>query len=42
MDEDLTQYGIVWGAGGTAQTVFPISPEELIAISGAELADVKQ
>ena len=42
MDEDLTQYGIVWGAGGTAQTVFPISPEELIAISGADLADVKQ
>ena len=42
MDEDLTQYDIVWGAGGTAQTVFPISPEELISISGAELADVKQ
>ena len=29
MDEDLMQYDLVWGAGGTAQTVFPIAPEDL-------------
>ena len=42
MDEDLMQYGTIWGAGGTAQTVFPISPEALLHISGASLEDIKQ
>ena len=42
MDEDLMQYDLVWGAGGTAQTVFPIAPEDLRVLSEAELADVKQ
>jgi|TARA_Y100001960_G_scaffold203690_1_gene212756 prolyl-tRNA editing enzyme YbaK/EbsC (Cys-tRNA(Pro) deacylase) len=42
MDEDLMQYGLIWGAGGTAQTVFPITPSELLEISGATLADVRQ
>jgi prolyl-tRNA editing enzyme YbaK/EbsC (Cys-tRNA(Pro) deacylase) len=36
------QYETIWGAGGTAQTVFPISPAELLEISGAALADVRQ
>tara|TARA_B100001996_G_scaffold153471_1_gene116757 strand:+ start:117 stop:245 length:129 start_codon:yes stop_codon:yes gene_type:complete len=42
MDEDLMQYDIVWGAAGTAQTVFPIAPQELMEVSGALLGDVKQ
>ena len=42
MDEDLMQYGLVWGAGGTPQTVFPITPQELRDVSGALLGDVKQ
>ena len=42
MDQDLMQYGLIWGAGGTAQTVFPITPKELLEISGATLADVRQ
>jgi|TARA_B100000676_G_C17822153_1_gene703213 Cys-tRNA(Pro) deacylase len=42
LDEDLMQYELVWGAAGTAQTVFPISPDELISLSGATVADVKQ
>ena len=42
MDEDLMQYGRVWGAGGTAQTVFPIAPEDLRSLSEAELADGTQ
>ena len=42
MDEDLMQYDLIWGAGGTAQTVFPITPKELLEISGATLADVRQ
>ena len=42
MDEDLMQYEVVWGAGGTSQTVFPITPRELRDVSGALLGDVKQ
>ncbi|MAB36159.1 MAG: prolyl-tRNA editing protein [Euryarchaeota archaeon] len=42
MDEDLMQYEVVWGAGGTSQTVFPITPQELRDVSGALLGDVKQ
>ena len=42
MDEDLLQYDIVWGAGGTPQTVFPITPDELLRLSRAAIADVKQ
>ena len=42
MDEDLMKYDTIWGAGGTAQTVFPISPEALRIISGASLEDIKQ
>ena len=42
MDEDLMQYDLVWGAAGTAQTVFPITPEKLREVSGAKLGDVKQ
>ena len=42
MDEDLMQYDLVWGAGGTPQTVFPITPEQLRVLSGATVEDVKQ
>ena len=42
MDEDLLQYETVWGAGGTPQTVFPITPDELLRLSGAVIGDVKQ
>ena len=42
LDEALMQYELVWGAGGTAQTVFPITPDELLRLSGATVADVKQ
>ena len=42
MDEDLMQYETIWGAGGTAQPVFPIRPAELLEISGATLSDVRQ
>ena len=42
MDEDLLQHSLVWGAAGTTQTVFSITPNELLRLSGATLADVKQ
>ena len=42
MDEDLFQYDLVWGAAGSAQTVFPITPDELQQFSRAMVGDVKQ
>ncbi len=42
MDEDLFQYDLVWGAAGSAQTVFPITPYELQSVAGAMVGDVKQ
>ena len=42
MDEDLFQYDLVWGAAGSAQTVFPITPDDLQRVAGAMVGDVKQ
>ena len=42
IDEDLFKYDLIWGAGGTADTVFPITPEKLKEISKADIRDVKQ
>jgi prolyl-tRNA editing enzyme YbaK/EbsC (Cys-tRNA(Pro) deacylase) len=42
MDEDLFQYQLVWGAAGSADTVFPITPQELQFLSGAEVGNLKQ
>ena len=42
MDEDLFQYDLVWGAAGSSQTVFPITPDELQRVAGAMVGDVKQ
>jgi len=36
------EYDIVWAAAGSSHTVFPITPAELLDVSGATLADVKQ
>jgi prolyl-tRNA editing enzyme YbaK/EbsC (Cys-tRNA(Pro) deacylase) len=41
MDEDLLQYENVWAAAGTPNAIFPITPAELLSISGAELVSVK-
>jgi prolyl-tRNA editing enzyme YbaK/EbsC (Cys-tRNA(Pro) deacylase) len=40
IDETLLEYGEVWAAAGTPQTVFPIDPDRLVALSGATPADV--
>ena len=42
IDEDLFKYDLIWGAGGTVDTVFPITPEDLKEICKAEIRDVKQ
>ena len=39
-DQDLFGYDTVWAAAGTPDTVFAITPEMLVRISGAVRADV--
>lgn len=41
-DEDLLAYDTVWAAGGTPDTVFPLSPEELLRTSGARVAAIAE
>ncbi|HMN60930.1 MAG TPA: YbaK/EbsC family protein [Anaerolinea sp.] len=36
IDEDLLKYPQVWAAAGTPHAVFPISPEELVRITGGK------
>ncbi len=41
-DRGLRRHEEVWAAGGTPTTVFPISPERLVAASGAVWADLAE
>lgn len=41
-DEDLLTYDTVWAAGGTPDTVFPITPADLLRITGARVAAVAE
>jgi prolyl-tRNA editing enzyme YbaK/EbsC (Cys-tRNA(Pro) deacylase) len=38
-DRDLLAHVEVWAAAGTPNTVFPIAPDDLVRVSGAEPAD---
>jgi prolyl-tRNA editing enzyme YbaK/EbsC (Cys-tRNA(Pro) deacylase) len=40
IDRDLFDYEEVWAAAGTANSVFPLSPNELLERTAAEIADV--
>jgi prolyl-tRNA editing enzyme YbaK/EbsC (Cys-tRNA(Pro) deacylase) len=42
LDEDLFKYGTVWSAAGTDHDFFPISPDELLRITGGIKADIKK
>ena len=41
MDRDLMKFEVVWGAAGSSETVFPITPDLLASISSARIADVR-
>jgi len=41
MDRDLLGHGVVWAAAGRPDSVFEISPQRLLELSRAELADLK-
>lgn len=42
VDRDLLQYDLVWAAAGTPNAVFPITPGELVRVTGGRVADVAQ
>lgn len=42
LDRDLQRFNRVWAAGGTPHSVFPLTPDELRRITGAEWSDVRQ
>jgi prolyl-tRNA editing enzyme YbaK/EbsC (Cys-tRNA(Pro) deacylase) len=39
-DRGLLAFDEVWAAAGLPDAVFPVRPEELVRVSGAEIADV--
>jgi prolyl-tRNA editing enzyme YbaK/EbsC (Cys-tRNA(Pro) deacylase) len=40
-DRDLTRLDEVWAAAGSPTTVFPLSPDELVRVTGARVVDVR-
>ncbi len=42
LDEGLCRFATVWAAGGTPYSVFPLTPPQLQALTGAAWADVCQ
>jgi prolyl-tRNA editing enzyme YbaK/EbsC (Cys-tRNA(Pro) deacylase) len=41
LDADLQRYATVWAAAGTPYSVFPLSPAQLLDLTGADWHDVK-
>ncbi|KGQ22638.1 YbaK/EbsC family protein [Thermus filiformis] len=42
MDRDLLAYPQVWAAGGTPNALFALTPGELLALTGAQVVDLKE
>ena len=42
LDADLRRFERVWAAAGTPYSVFPVSPDQLRGLTGAEWSDVRQ
>ncbi len=42
LDETLTEFDSVWAAAGSSETVFSISPDQLIECTGATVADLAE
>lgn len=42
LDRDLLQYETVWAAAGTPHHVFPIAPQDLVRITDATVAALKE
>jgi Cys-tRNA(Pro) deacylase len=42
VDEDLLRYETVYAAAGTPMAVFPITPADLVRVTGGQVADLAQ
>lgn len=42
IDRDLMQFETIWCAGGTPHAVFEITPQKLVEITHANIADIKE
>ncbi|NMG76606.1 YbaK/EbsC family protein [Aromatoleum diolicum] len=42
LDKDLQRFETVWAAAGTPFSVFPLRPQQLQGLTGAEWADIRQ
>ena len=42
LDEDLKRFATVWAAGGTPYSVFPVTPDQLRSLTGADWSDVRE
>lgn len=42
LDRDLERFARVWAAGGTPYSVFPVTPDQLRRLTGADWSDVKE
>jgi prolyl-tRNA editing enzyme YbaK/EbsC (Cys-tRNA(Pro) deacylase) len=42
LDEGLRRFDVVWAAGGTPFSVFPVGPDRLPGVTGAPWADVRE
>ena len=42
IDQDLFQYEIIWGAAGTPNAVFELTPAQLEQMAGGTVADVRE
>jgi prolyl-tRNA editing enzyme YbaK/EbsC (Cys-tRNA(Pro) deacylase) len=42
VDRDLLQHEVLWAAAGTPDSVFPITPEELLRMTGGRVEDFKE
>jgi len=42
IDRDLLALAAIWAAAGTPHAVFPLTPADLVALTGGTVADVKQ
>jgi prolyl-tRNA editing enzyme YbaK/EbsC (Cys-tRNA(Pro) deacylase) len=40
IDSDLLKLSTIWAAAGTPNAVFQLSPDELVAMTGGEVADI--
>jgi prolyl-tRNA editing enzyme YbaK/EbsC (Cys-tRNA(Pro) deacylase) len=42
VDRDLLQYPEVWAAAGTPDSVFPLTPHDLVRLTNGQVVDLKQ